>query len=45
MLQFVCDVVKDTGKEEYVRLFVRIGLDCLQLSAVYRQTLGLALSA
>jgi len=27
VLQFVCDVVKDTGKEEYLRPFVRIGLD------------------
>ena len=29
MLLFVCecDVVKDTGKEEYVRPFIHIGLD------------------
>ena len=29
MLQFVCecDVVKDTGKEEYQRPFIHIGLD------------------
>jgi len=27
VLQFVCDVVKDTGKEEYLCPFVRIGLD------------------
>ena len=29
MLQFVCecDVVKDTGKEEYLRPFIHIGLD------------------
>ena len=27
MLQFVCDVVKDAGKEEYQRPFIRIGLD------------------
>jgi len=27
MLQFVCDVVKDTGKEEYLRPFIRTGLD------------------
>jgi len=27
MLHFVCDVVKDTGKEEYLRPFIRIGLD------------------
>ena len=27
MLQFVCNVVKDTGKEEYLRPFIRIGLD------------------
>jgi len=23
----VCDAVKDTGKEEYLRTFIRIGLD------------------
>jgi len=28
-LQFVCDVVKHTGKEEYLRPFIRIGLDWL----------------
>jgi len=27
VLQFVCDVVKDTGKEEYLRPFIYIGLD------------------
>ena len=27
MLQFVCDVVKDTGKEEYLLPYFRIGLD------------------
>jgi len=29
VLQFVCecDVVKDTGKEEYLRPFIHIGLD------------------
>ena len=27
MLQFVCDVVKDTDKEEYLCPFIRIGLD------------------
>ena len=27
MLQFVCDAVKDMGKEEYLRLFIHIGLD------------------
>ena len=27
MLQFVCDVVKDTGEEEYLRPFIYIGLD------------------
>jgi len=26
VLQFVCDVVKDTGEEEYLRPVVRIGL-------------------
>ena len=32
MLQFVCecDVVKDTGKEEYLRPFIHIGLDYWQ---------------
>jgi len=31
VLQFVCDVVNDTGKEVglYLRPLVRIGLDCL----------------
>jgi len=28
VLQFVCNVVKDTGKEEYLSPFIRIGLDC-----------------
>ena len=27
MLQFICAVVKDTGKEKYLRPFVRIGSD------------------
>jgi len=27
VLQFVCNVIKDTGKEEYLRPFIRIGLD------------------
>jgi len=27
VLQFVGDVVKDTGKEEYMRQFIRIALD------------------
>jgi len=29
VLQFVCecDVIKDTDKEEYMRPFIRIGLD------------------
>jgi len=31
VLQFVYDVVKDTGKEEYPRPFIRIGLDCLPI--------------
>ena len=33
MLQFVCecDVVKDTGKEEYLRPFIHIGLDWIGL--------------
>ena len=33
MFQFVCDVAKDTGKEEYLRPFIRIGLDttCVHL--------------
>ena len=37
MLQFVCececDVVKDTGKEEYLRPFIHIGLDWIYASA------------
>ena len=34
MFQFVCecDVVKDTSKEEYVRPFIRIGLDRLRIT-------------
>jgi len=31
VLQFVCDVIKDTGKEEYLRPFIRIGLDWIGL--------------
>ena len=33
MLQFVCecDVVKDTGKEEYMRPFIHIGLDWISM--------------
>ena len=31
MLQFVCDVIKDTGKEEYLRPFIRIGFDWIGL--------------
>ena len=27
MLQIVCDFIKNTGKEEYLRPFIRIGLD------------------
>jgi len=27
VLQFLCDAAKDTGKEEYLRPFIRIGLD------------------
>jgi len=26
VLLFVCDVIKDTGKDEYLRPFIRIGL-------------------
>ena len=35
MLQFVCecDVVKDTGKEEYLRPFIHIGLDWIGADA------------
>jgi len=29
VLQLVCDVVKDTGKEEYLRPFIRIGFDLI----------------
>ena len=34
MLQFVCecDVVKDTGKEEYLRPFIHIGLDWIKIT-------------
>jgi len=31
VLHFVCDVIKDTGKKEYMRPFVRIGLDWIGL--------------
>ena len=31
MLQFVCDVVKDTGKEEYLRPFIHIGFIWMKL--------------
>jgi len=36
VLQFVCecDVVKDTGKEEYLRPFIHIGLD-LNIQIIY----------
>jgi len=36
MLQFVCecDVVKDTGKEEYLRPFIHIGLDWIGRASV-----------
>jgi len=34
VLQFVCDVVKDTGKEEYLSPFIRIGLDCLRYGCI-----------
>ena len=35
VLQFVfeCDVVKDSGKEEYLRPFIHIGLDWIYASA------------
>jgi len=31
VLQFVCDVVKDTGKEEYLRPFIHIGFIWMKL--------------
>ena len=34
MLQFVCDVVKDTGKEEYLLPFIYIGLDRILLACI-----------
>ena len=36
MLQFVCecDVVKDTGKEEYLHPFIHIGLDWITGSVI-----------
>jgi len=37
VLQCVCDVVKDTGKGDHLRLFVRIGLD-LTLTLTVTQT-------
>ena len=37
MLQFVCDVVKDTGEEEYLRPFIRIGLDWISQSCIFKQ--------
>ena len=43
MLQFVCecDVVKDTGKEEYLRPFIHIGLDwVVQYKATDEHHLG-----
>jgi len=38
VLQFVyeCDVVKDTGKEEYLRPFIHIGLDWIPASGIFR---------
>ena len=37
MLQFVCDVVKDTDKEEYLCPFIRIGLDWIGLDTINRR--------
>jgi len=34
VLQVVCDVVKDTGEEEYPRPFIRIGLDWIRYSVL-----------
>ena len=34
MLQFACDVVKDTGKEEYLLPFIYIGLDRILLACI-----------
>ena len=38
MLQFVCerDVVKDTGKEEYLRPFIHNGLDWIGCTSAIR---------
>jgi len=38
VLQFVCDVVKDTGKEEYLRPFIRIGLDWIVAKNLHSKT-------
>ena len=39
MLQFVCecDVVKDTGKEEYLRPFIHIGLDWIGFISIVKK--------
>jgi len=34
VLQFLCDVVKDTGREEYLRPFIRVVLDWINFKAV-----------
>jgi len=39
VLQFVCDVVKDTGKEEYLRPFIHIGLDWIYSVTIRYETL------
>jgi len=39
VLQFVCDVLRDTGKDEYLRPFIRIGLDWIQRCDSVRVTL------
>jgi len=44
VFQFVCecDVVKDTGKEEYLRPFIHIGLDCVKVINVNNDIRNLA---
>ena len=37
MLKFLCDVVKDTAEEEYLRPFILIGLDWIVASVLCLQ--------
>jgi len=36
----VCDVVKDAGKEEYLRPFIRVGLDRMLIRRVIERQLA-----